>query len=400
MLLRDQRRPGSGRRRRSSTGSRPRRARSAGSGSQTRSASHAPCGRRPVSASTRRRHAVQLVDPVTLRQRREDRLVQPAAEELHLAAGRRARRGARGTRVARRRSTPAGARCSGARAGHPGGARAPPASAGRRARRPPRTPSRSCRPAGGCGWPARARCVGRTVRSSGAERRSAGGRGPGVASVVMVLTPGSAVHAGRPGGTAARRTRAASGSWRSARSCAAIERRISCDPAGWEALGVPLVVGGDQLLLQDAVQVLDVGPVLGPLVGIGLAAADRPAVVADVQPSSHQPSRTLTLTTPFAAAFMPDVPDASSGRRGLFEPDVDALDQEPGDPDVVVLEDEDPPAERRAARPGEDVLDHAAGPGRSAGWALPAKMSWTGRSASQTSRASRSRSVKSSAARL
>src|SRR5918993_742229 len=36
------------------------------------------------------------------------------------------------------------------------------------------------------------------------------------------------------------------------------------------------------------------------------------------QPSGHQPSRMLTFSTPFMAAFMPDVPDASSGRRGLL----------------------------------------------------------------------------------
>ena len=36
------------------------------------------------------------------------------------------------------------------------------------------------------------------------------------------------------------------------------------------------------------------------------------------QPSSHQPSSTEQLTTPFMAAFMPLVPEASSGRRGLL----------------------------------------------------------------------------------
>ena len=45
-------------------------------------------------------------------------------------------------------------------------------------------------------------------------------------------------------------------------------------------LGVALVVARHDLLLEDPVQVLRVGPVLGPLVGVRLAAADRPAVVA------------------------------------------------------------------------------------------------------------------------
>ena len=34
--------------------------------------------------------------------------------------------------------------------------------------------------------------------------------------------------------------------------------------------------------------------------------------------SSHQPSRTDRLRAPFIAAFMPDVPEASNGRIGLF----------------------------------------------------------------------------------
>ena len=34
--------------------------------------------------------------------------------------------------------------------------------------------------------------------------------------------------------------------------------------------------------------------------------------------SGHQPSRIEQFSTPFIAAFMPDVPQASSGRIGLF----------------------------------------------------------------------------------
>ena len=36
------------------------------------------------------------------------------------------------------------------------------------------------------------------------------------------------------------------------------------------------------------------------------------------QPSGHQPSRTDRLSTPFIAAFMPEVPHASIGRRGVL----------------------------------------------------------------------------------
>ena len=35
-------------------------------------------------------------------------------------------------------------------------------------------------------------------------------------------------------------------------------------------------------------------------------------------PSGHQPSRTLKFRQPFMAAFIPDVPDASIGRRGVL----------------------------------------------------------------------------------
>ena len=34
--------------------------------------------------------------------------------------------------------------------------------------------------------------------------------------------------------------------------------------------------------------------------------------------SSHQPSRIEQLSAPFRAAFMPDVPHASCGRRGVL----------------------------------------------------------------------------------
>ena len=106
----------------------------------------------------------------------------------------------------------------------------------------------------------------------------------------------------------------------------------------------PLVVARHDLLLEDPVEVLGVGPVLGRLVRVRLAAADRPAVVAGP-----------ALVPP--AVEDADVDDAV--RRGLHaarprrlerparvvEPDVDAGDEIAGDPDVVVLEDEDPAAQ-------------------------------------------------------
>ena len=46
--------------------------------------------------------------------------------------------------------------------------------------------------------------------------------------------------------------------------------------------------------------------------------ADGPAGGPSTQPSIHQPSRILKLGTPFSAAFMPLVPEASKGRCGVF----------------------------------------------------------------------------------
>ena len=60
----------------------------------------------------------------------------------------------------------------------------------------------------------------------------------------------------------------------------AIELRITLRSSAREAVGVALVVGRHELLLEDPVQVLRVGPVLGALVGVRVAAADGPAVVA------------------------------------------------------------------------------------------------------------------------
>src|SRR5580765_838910 len=41
-------------------------------------------------------------------------------------------------------------------------------------------------------------------------------------------------------------------------------------------------------------------------------------VTPSMQPSIHQPSRMLKLGTPLNAAFMPLVPEASSGRNGVL----------------------------------------------------------------------------------
>ena len=171
-------------------------------------------------------HPHQLVHPVVLRERREDRLVQPAAQELHLLARREGAEPGRGTRGARPPATRAAGPCSGARAGRPGGARALRGAAGMRGRRPPRTPSRSCRPAGGYGSPAPARSGGPSCVLVRAGRLAGGGSRPRPAPV-PARAPGRP-RPRRPAGTAARRTRGACGSWRSARSCS----RWNCASAG------------------------------------------------------------------------------------------------------------------------------------------------------------------------
>ena len=92
------------------------------------------------------------------------------------------------------------------------------------------------------------------------------------------------------------------------------------------------------------------------------------------------------------AAFIPLVPDASSGRRGLLSQTSTPCDEEARDPHVVVLEDEDPAAQLRASATAAKISWMTCWPGRSAGWALPANTTWTGRSSSHSIRASRSMS--------
>ena len=199
-----------------------------------------------------------------------------------------------------------------------------------------------------------------------------------------------------PAGTAARRTPRASGWSRTAR-----RSWPSTAASAQPARGSPprrARIAGHDLVLQQPVQVLGVGPVLGALVGASRARR-WPSRCRRVQPSSHQPSSTEQLTTPFMAAFMPLVPDASSGRRGLLSQTSTPWTRKRPIAHVVVLEDEHP-APNSGERLRLKMSWITRWPGRSAGWALPAKTIWTGRSASHSRRASRSSSVKSSAARL
>ena len=79
----------------------------------------------------------------------------------------------------------------------------------------------------------------------------------------------------------------------------------------------PLVVGGHDLLLEQAIQVLRVAPILRGLVGVRLAVADGPAVVAVVAlvPPAIEDA---DVQDAVLGRLHADVPDASSGRRGLL----------------------------------------------------------------------------------
>ncbi len=61
-------------------------------------------------------------------------------------------------------------------------------------------------------------------------------------------------------------------------------------------------------------------------------------VTPSMQPSSHQPSSTDSCGTPLTAAFMPLVPDASSGACGVFSHRSAPADEPRGHRHVVVGE--------------------------------------------------------------
>ena len=97
------------------------------------------------------------------------------------------------------------------------------------------------------------------------------------------------------------------------------------------------------LALEEIVEQLGLDAVaLG--VGVLLAAPDGPAdLVAVVVPTPRPTSRRArsALSAPLAAAFIPLVPLASSGRRGVFSQTSTPRDQRARDAHVVVLEEDD-----------------------------------------------------------
>src|ERR1041384_4595477 len=79
---------------------------------------------------------------------------------------------------------------------------------------------------------------------------------------------------------------------------------------------IAIVIKRNDLLFEQLVQRFRIRIVVVVNLEILGRIADRPSVVAVI--SFVPPSITLTLSTPFMAAFRPLVPHASSGGRGLF----------------------------------------------------------------------------------
>ena len=135
-----------------------------------------------------------------------------------------------------------------------------------------------------------------------------------------------------------------------------MERFHLRDPAPRQPIGAPLVEGGDDIVLQQIVQRRRLHLVLVLGVVVALAASDGPADERAsrrwplCQASSHQPSSVLKFSAPLASAFMPLVPLASSGRRGVFSQTSDALHQVARHGHVVVFQKHQPAAEFRLLR--------------------------------------------------
>ena len=90
------------------------------------------------------------------------------------------------------------------------------------------------------------------------------------------------------------------------------------------------------------------------------------------------------MSTPFIAAFMPEVPGGLERIDRVVEPDVDAGNQAPAEAQVVALDQQDLALELRHLRHLRHAADRCPGPGTSAGCALPAKTNSTGRAGSPT----------------
>ena len=89
-------------------------------------------------------------------------------------------------------------------------------------------------------------------------------------------------------------------------------------PLARHAVATAVVEARHELVLEDAEQAARLAQVAPVLVGVVARPTRSPSRSVPSKHSSHQPSRMLQLSAPLSAAFMPDVPHASSGRRGVF----------------------------------------------------------------------------------
>jgi hypothetical protein len=107
------------------------------------------------------------------------------------------------------------------------------------------------------------------------------------------------------------------------------------------ALGVPpgrtIVIERCHLVFDDIVQGLAFHRILVVVVLVLLAVSDAPAR-SGLYPSHHQPSMMLTLSTPLRAAFIPEVPQASMGRRGVLSQTSAPWTRHAGNVHIVVFE--------------------------------------------------------------
>jgi hypothetical protein len=161
---------------------------------------------------------------------------------------------------------------------------------------------------------------------------------------------------------------------------------------------VAVVVERHDLALEQVVELVGVGGVALRLVVVAALAADRPAVHA-VEPLGPPAVEDGEVEDAVHRGLLTGGAGGLQRTARVVQPHVDAARERPTDRHVVVLEEQDAAVE--AGVVGQRVdLRIRSWPPWSAGWALPANTSWTGRSGSVRMRSSRSRSRSTSVARL
>ena len=88
-------------------------------------------------------------------------------------------------------------------------------------------------------------------------------------------------------------------------------------PSRGQSLLVPLVKLPNDLLLQQGIEALDFMRVPGSILTMFISVADSPPNLRGVR-LRHQPSSSEIFSPPFVRTFIPLVPQASHGRRGVL----------------------------------------------------------------------------------